>query len=254
MSRTWIGLGIALAITIGWFLAGGEDEPGAVPRIERSDPDRPVPVPRSGSQAGAPGARATRDAQSGDSSSGRIVDAAAALRQRAESDRAGGGDSAGAEPAPGLVAGGSGVAGGQDGGLQGGRSVSRDGVPSGADEPYDVNQLEDLLYQPLTDEELAQVEALEQAEEAAAESLQDYDVVISAVDRRGPAAFSKLQPGDVIVEYDGQPIRSREDLQRAVDRAAESRFAHTQMVIERDGKQQPVTIQRGDMRAVVSRR
>jgi serine protease Do len=64
--------------------------------------------------------------------------------------------------------------------------------------------------------------------------------MIAAVDPASPAAQAKLQPGDVILAYDGKPIERSRQLPRLVaDSAPES---SVKLVMWRDGKEQDVEL------------
>jgi serine protease Do len=83
--------------------------------------------------------------------------------------------------------------------------------------------------QPVTDE-LAQGVALDKARGA----------MIAAVDPDSPAAQAKLQPGDVILSYDGALIERSRQLPRLV--AATPPDKEVKLAIWRDGKQQEIVL------------
>jgi S1-C subfamily serine protease len=62
-------------------------------------------------------------------------------------------------------------------------------------------------------------------------------LVISDVDPSGPAAEAGIQPGDVIVEANRQPVRSGADLQRALAKGGQ-----VVLLINRQGRTSFVTI------------
>src|SRR5258706_8771235 len=59
--------------------------------------------------------------------------------------------------------------------------------------------------------------------------------MIAAVDPSSPAAQAKLQPGDVILSYDGQPIDRSRQLPRLV--AATPPNKQVKLTVWRDGKE-----------------
>jgi S1-C subfamily serine protease len=61
--------------------------------------------------------------------------------------------------------------------------------------------------------------------------------VISDVDPSGPAAEAGIQPGDVIVEANRQPVRSGADLQKALAKGGQ-----VVLLINRQGRTSFVTI------------
>jgi S1-C subfamily serine protease len=64
-------------------------------------------------------------------------------------------------------------------------------------------------------------------------------VVVASVDPAGPAAEAGIQPGDVIVEANRQPVRSAEDLRSALGKSG-SRPAL--LLLNRGGKSAYVTV------------
>ncbi|GFG53043.1 signal protein PDZ [Mycolicibacterium agri] len=64
--------------------------------------------------------------------------------------------------------------------------------------------------------------------------------LVLALDRAAPAAEAGVRPGDVIVEFAGQPIKSVEDLLAALRRTAPG--SQQPLVLERGGQRQEVTI------------
>jgi serine protease Do len=64
--------------------------------------------------------------------------------------------------------------------------------------------------------------------------------MIAAIDPDSPAAQAKLQPGDVILDYDGQPIEKSRELPRLV--AATSPDKQVKLAIWRDGKEHEVEL------------
>jgi S1-C subfamily serine protease len=62
-------------------------------------------------------------------------------------------------------------------------------------------------------------------------------LVINDVDPSGPAAEAGIQPGDVIVEANRQPVRSGADLQQALGKGGQ-----TVLLINRQGRTSFVTI------------
>jgi serine protease Do len=83
--------------------------------------------------------------------------------------------------------------------------------------------------QPLT-EELAEAVGLDRTRGA----------MIAAVDPGSPAAQAKLQPGDVILAYDGKPIDRSRQLPRLVADTAPD--ATVKLTMWRDGKEQEVEL------------
>jgi S1-C subfamily serine protease len=63
-------------------------------------------------------------------------------------------------------------------------------------------------------------------------------LVVSDVDPSGPAAEAGIQPGDVIVEANRQPVRSAADLQKALTKGGQ-----TVLLINRGGRTSFVTVQ-----------
>jgi len=63
--------------------------------------------------------------------------------------------------------------------------------------------------------------------------------LVNHVRPESPADRAGLVPGDVILEFDGQPVRNPADLQRVVERAAVT-STHS-VVIIRDGREQTLT-------------
>jgi len=83
--------------------------------------------------------------------------------------------------------------------------------------------------QPVTDD-LAEGVGLEKSRGA----------MIAAIDPGSPAAQAKLQPGDVILNYDGQPIERSRQLPRLV--AATPPNKQVKLTIWRDGKEHEVEL------------
>jgi serine protease Do len=83
--------------------------------------------------------------------------------------------------------------------------------------------------QPVT-EDIAEAVGLDKA----------HGAMIAAVDPASPAAQAKLQPGDVILTYDGKPIERSRQLPRLV--ADSSPEASVKLLIWRDGKEQEVEL------------
>jgi membrane-associated protease RseP (regulator of RpoE activity) len=46
-----------------------------------------------------------------------------------------------------------------------------------------------------------------------------YGVLLKSIDKNGPAKISGLQEGDIIIEFNGTPIRTAEELGKRIDRA-----------------------------------
>jgi serine protease Do len=64
-------------------------------------------------------------------------------------------------------------------------------------------------------------------------------VQIDGVDKEGPAAKAGVQPGDIVVEFDGERVRSARQFTRLVRETPEGRAV--EMALMRDGKRQTVT-------------
>jgi S1-C subfamily serine protease len=64
--------------------------------------------------------------------------------------------------------------------------------------------------------------------------------LVLALDRAAPAAEAGVRPGDVIVEFAGEPIKSVEDLLAALRKTAPG--SQQPLVLERGGQRQEVTI------------
>lgn len=64
-------------------------------------------------------------------------------------------------------------------------------------------------------------------------------VQIDGVDKEGPAAKAGVQPGDIVVEFDGERVRSARQFTRLVRETPEGRAV--EMALVRDGKRQTVT-------------
>ncbi len=69
--------------------------------------------------------------------------------------------------------------------------------------------------------------------------------LVSKVDPRGPAAAAGIERGDVIVEFDGKPIREMEDLPRLVASTGVGRAVD--VVVVRDGKRESLNVKLGEL-------
>ena len=73
----------------------------------------------------------------------------------------------------------------------------------------------------------------------------DIGALISSVNEDGPAANGGIQPGDVIVEFDGEPIEKMRDLPRIV--AETDIGAKVKVELFRQGKPETVTVTLGEL-------
>ena len=73
----------------------------------------------------------------------------------------------------------------------------------------------------------------------------DIGALISSVNEDGPAAKGGIQPGDVIVEFDGKPIEKMRDLPRIV--AETDIGAKVKVELFRQGKREAVTVTLGEL-------
>jgi S1-C subfamily serine protease len=64
-------------------------------------------------------------------------------------------------------------------------------------------------------------------------------VLIEAIDRRGIAAQVGLRPGDIIVEINGQPVRTSQDAVRALSAADTRQWS---LGVERNGRREDVSL------------
>ena len=81
-----------------------------------------------------------------------------------------------------------------------------------------------------------------------AESLgldEDIGALISSVNEFGPAAKGGIQPGDVIIEFDGKPIERMRDLPRIV--AETDIGAKVKVLLFRQGERETVTVTLGEL-------
>jgi serine protease Do len=81
---------------------------------------------------------------------------------------------------------------------------------------------------------------LMRGDQAAQLGAKNGGALVSTVDPNGPGAKAGLQPGDVIVEYNGKPIKTREDLIRLVLTTKPGTTVPLRVV--RDGKEQSLNI------------
>lgn len=73
----------------------------------------------------------------------------------------------------------------------------------------------------------------------------DIGALISSVNEDGPAAKGGIQPGDVVVEFDGKPIEKMRDLPRIV--AETDIGAKVKVELFRQGKRETVTVTLGEL-------
>ena len=73
-----------------------------------------------------------------------------------------------------------------------------------------------------------------------------YGVELDGVERNGPAHLAGLQKGDIIVEFDGKPIRTAGDLRYRVGAAPP--LGTVNVVIFRDGQQMTIPVKLGSQR------
>jgi len=73
----------------------------------------------------------------------------------------------------------------------------------------------------------------------------DIGALISSVNEDGPAAKGGIQPGDVVVEFDGKPIEKMRDLPRIV--AETDIGAKVKVELFRQGKRETVTVSLGEL-------
>ena len=73
----------------------------------------------------------------------------------------------------------------------------------------------------------------------------DIGALISSVNENGPAAIGGIQPGDVIVKFDGKPIEKMRDLPRIV--AETDIGAKVKVEFFRQGKRETVTVTLGEL-------
>ncbi|HEY0526441.1 MAG TPA: DegQ family serine endoprotease [Stellaceae bacterium] len=74
-----------------------------------------------------------------------------------------------------------------------------------------------------------------------------HGALVSDIDPGGPAARAKLQPGDVILSFDGKPIERTRQLPRMVAETPAEKSV--KLTIWRDGKEMPVDVRVGSMNA-----
>jgi serine protease Do len=70
--------------------------------------------------------------------------------------------------------------------------------------------------------------------------------LVSKVDPKGPAAAAGLQRGDVIVQFDGKPVKRMEELPRLVASTPIGREA--EVVVKRDGKEKTFGVKVGELK------
>ncbi|HTF35674.1 MAG TPA: DegQ family serine endoprotease [Myxococcota bacterium] len=70
--------------------------------------------------------------------------------------------------------------------------------------------------------------------------------LVSKVDPKGPAAAAGLQRGDVIVQFDGKPVKRMEELPRFVASTPIGREA--EVVVKRDGKEKTFEVKVGELK------
>jgi len=73
-----------------------------------------------------------------------------------------------------------------------------------------------------------------------------YGVELSGVERNGPADLAGLKKGDIIVEFDGKPIRTAGDLRYRAGAATPSGVVNIAVV--RDGQQITIPVKMGRQR------
>ena len=93
-----------------------------------------------------------------------------------------------------------------------------------------------VRIQPLTDE-IAESLGLDKARGA----------LVTDVDQNGPAAKAKLQPGDVILSFDGKPIERTRQLPRLVAETPADKTV--KLTLWRDGKESPTDLKIGILSA-----
>jgi serine protease Do len=70
--------------------------------------------------------------------------------------------------------------------------------------------------------------------------------LVSKVDSKGPAAAAGIQRGDVIVQFDGKPVKRMEELPRLVASTPIGREA--EVVVKRDGKEKTFDVKVGELK------
>ena len=73
-----------------------------------------------------------------------------------------------------------------------------------------------------------------------------YGVELDGVERNGPADLAGLKKGDIIVEFDGKPIRTAGDLRYRA--GAATPLGVVQVVVFRDGQLQTIPVKLGRQR------
>jgi serine protease Do len=92
----------------------------------------------------------------------------------------------------------------------------------------DGKQLDRSFYTGLT------VDFLNDNYRRISKTTQDAGIIVTQVLRGSPAEKAGIEPYDVIVEIDGMPIHSRDDLDVAINDGVVGQ--HLQIIVERDGK------------------
>jgi S1-C subfamily serine protease len=73
-----------------------------------------------------------------------------------------------------------------------------------------------------------------------------YGVELDGVERNGPADLAGLKKGDIIVEFDGKPIRTAGDLRYRA--GAATPLSIVNIVVVRDGQQVTIPVKMGRQR------
>ena len=73
-----------------------------------------------------------------------------------------------------------------------------------------------------------------------------YGVQLSGVERNGPADLAGLKKGDIVVEFDGKPIRTAGDLRYRA--GAATPLSTVNIVLVRDGQQITIPVKMGRQR------
>jgi serine protease Do len=70
--------------------------------------------------------------------------------------------------------------------------------------------------------------------------------LVSKVDPKGPAASAGIQRGDVVVQFDGKPVKRMEELPRLV--ASTPIGQEAEVVVKRDGKEKTFQVKVGELK------
>jgi serine protease Do len=77
---------------------------------------------------------------------------------------------------------------------------------------------------------------------------------VSSVESGGPAAKAGMQPGDIILDFNGQPVKSRDDLVRIVQRTKPGTTVPVRIMRDKQEKTLNVTVEELDLEAQAASR